>query len=186
MRRGMARSDAERRRARLCHLTALPGMLVFMISYPAIGSFALVPLNLIVPLIYRWRNTGSPAVQTHATEVLNFQVLWTAIVAVLWLLVLVAAPDNDNPYWSTAEYYVPDQPIVEFPGADYDATSEQSAQEVEEEEDNGSLWGLATMAFGLLSLSWFGGIALSIFLAYDLGNGGTGRYPLRLPVFRSR
>ena len=41
------------------------------------------------------------------------------------------------------------------------------------------------MAFGMLSVVWLGGIALSAFLAYDLGNGGSGRYPLRLPVFRS-
>ena len=79
---------------------------------------------------------------------------------------------------------MPDQPIVvEFPRTGYDATPEQAA-EVEEEEDEGSFWVLATMAFGMLSLTWLGGIALSVFLAYDLGNGGSGRYPLRVPVFR--
>ena len=182
VRRGMARSDAERRRARLCHLAALPGMLVFMLSYPAIGLFALAPLNLLIPLIYRWRHPTSPAIRTHATEVLNFQVLWTVIVAVLWLLVVFATPSYDEPWSSTFAYYLPDQPLVELPRNGYDATPEQPA---EEEEDDGSLWGLATMAFGMLSVVWLGGIALSVFLTYDLGNGGTGRYPLRLPVFRS-
>ncbi len=183
VRRGMARSYAERRRARMCHLAALPGMLVFMLSYPAIGLFALVPLNLIIPLIYRWRHPDSPTARMHATEVLNFQVLWTATVAVLWLIAAFATPNYDEPWSSTFAYYMPDQPLVEFPRTGYDATPEQPADE-EDDEDDGSLWGLATMAFGLLSLTWFGGIALSIFLAYDLGNGGTGRYPLRLPVFR--
>lgn len=202
VRRGMARSDAERRRARLCHLAALPGMLFFIFSYPAIGIFAFVPLNVIVPLFYRWRNPQSPAIRTHSTEALNFQALWTPTIAVLWLIAAFATPSYDEPWWSTAAYYVPDQPIivefpssnndatyqhpstvVEFPRTGYDATQEQPAEQ-EEDEDDGSLWGLATMAFGLLSLTWFGGIALSIFLAYDLGNGGAGRYPLRLPVFR--
>ena len=75
----------ERQHARLCHLLALPGMLIFMLSYPAIGLFALVPLNVIIPLIYRWRHPESPTIRTHATEVLNFQVLWTVTVAVLWV-----------------------------------------------------------------------------------------------------
>ena len=184
MRRGRVRSSSERQRARLCHLLALPGMLIFMLLYPAIGWFALVPLNLIVPLIYRWRHPESPTIRTHATEVLNFQVLWTATVAVLWVLVLVATPKYGDPYWSTAAYYMPDQPIVvEFPQTSSDTTAEQPA-EVEEEEDEGSFWVLATMAFGMLSLTWLGGITLSAFLAYDLGNGGSGRYPLRVPLFR--
>ena len=184
LRRGRVRSSSERQRARLCHLLALPGMLIFMLLYPAIGWFALVPLNLIVPLIYRWRHPESPTIRTHATEVLNFQVLWTATVAVLWVLVLVATPKYGDPYWSTAAYYMPDQPIVvEFPQTSSDTTAEQPA-EVEEEEDEGSFWVLATMAFGMLSLTWLGGITLSAFLAYDLGNGGSGRYPLRVPLFR--
>ena len=54
-----------------------------------------------------------------------------------------------------------------------------------EEDDDESLWALATMAFWTLSLVWVGGIALTAFLAYDLGNGGNGRYPLRIPIFRS-
>ena len=89
-------------------------------------------------------------------------------------------------YWSTAAYYMPDQPIVvEFPRRpSYDATSEQAAGEEEDEEDEGSFWVLASMAFAMLSLTWPGGIALSAFLAYDLGNGGSGRYPLRVPLFR--
>ena len=186
LRRGRVRSSSERQQARLCHLLALPGMLIFMLSYPAIGLFALVPLNVIIPLIYRWRHPDSPTIRTHATEVLNFQVLWTVTVAVLWLLVVVATPKYGDIYWSTAAYYMPDQPIVvEFPRADYDATSEQAAGEEEDEEDEGSFWVLASMAFAMLSLTWLGGIALSVFLAYDLGNGGSGRYPLRIPVFRS-
>ena len=148
VRRGMVLSDAERRRARMCHLTALPGMLVFMLSYPAIGIFALVPLNVIFPLIYRWRHPDSPTARMHATEVLNFQVLWTAIVAVLWLIAAFATPNYDEPWSSTFAYYAPDQPLVEFPGTRYDATPEQPAEE--EEEDDGSFWGLATMAFGML------------------------------------
>ena len=187
IRRAMVRSDAERRRARTCHLLALPGMLVFVLSFSAIGLFALVPLNLIFPLIYRWRHPDSKAVRTHASEVLNFQVLWSATVTILWLLVVLATPGYNEPWGPTLLYYVPDQPqVVELPRSEHEATLMQGEMEAGGEEgDDESFWALATMAFWTLSLVWVGGIALTAFLAYDLGNGGNGRYPLRIPIFRS-
>ena len=168
-------------------MLALPGMLVFVLSFPAIGLFALVPLNLILPLIYRWRNPDSKAIRTHASEVLNFQVLWSATVTILWLLVVLATPRYDEPLGTTILYYVPEQSqVVEPPRSGHDATPRPDELETDgEEEDDESFWALATMAFWMLSLVWIGGIALSAFLAYDLGNGGNGRYPLRIPVFRS-
>ncbi len=166
---------------------ALPGMLVFVLSFPAIGLFALVPLNLVLPLIYRWRNSDSKAIRTHASEVLNFQVLWSATVTILWLLVVLATPRYDEPLGTTILYYVPEQSYtVELPRSSHDATPRPGELETDgKEEDDESFWALATMAFWMLSLVWIGGIALSAFLAYDLGNGGNGRYPLRIPVFRS-
>lgn len=187
LRRAMVRSDAERRRARVCHLLTLPGMLVFVLSFPAIGLFALVPLNLIFPLVYRWRNPDSRAIRTHASEALNFQVLWSATVTILWLLVVLATPRYDEPLGTTILYYVPEQSqVVELPRSGHDATPRLGELETDgEEEDDESFWALATMAFWMLSLVWVGGITLSAFLAYDLGNGGNGRYPLHIPIFRS-
>ena len=160
-------------------------MLVFLVSFPVVGTLALAPLNVIVPLIYRWCHPKSSTIRTHATEVLNFQVLWTAAVAVLWLLAEFSSPMEGDPWWSTATYYMlPDQLfVVEFPSAIYEWTPR--GMDADLDDQGSSSWVLATMAYGLLSVTWLGGIALSVFLAYDLGNGGSGRYPLRIPVFRS-
>ena len=130
------RSGDERQQARLCHLLPLPGMLLFLMSWPVLGVFSLVPINLIVPLIYRSHNPTSQTIQTHTREVLNFQLLWTAVITVAWLI------------FTLAPHFV-----------------------------------LSTIVLYLLATAWLGGIALTAFLAYDLGNGGTGRYPLRIPLF---
>ena len=130
------RSDDERQRARLCHLLPLPGMLLFLLSWPVLGVFSLVPINLIVPLIYRSHNPTSQTIQTHTREVLNFQLLWTAVIGGLRLVSPLA------------------HPLV-----------------------------LSSLVAPLMVLTWIGGIALTVFLTYDLGNGGTGRYPLRIPLF---
>lgn len=130
------RSDDERRQARLCHLLPLPGMLLFLLSWPVLGLFSLVPLNLIAPLIYHSYNPASQTIRTHTREVLNFQLLWTAVVIVAWII-LNLAPSSV----------------------------------------------LSTIVLYLLAVAWLGGIALTVFFAYDLGNGGTGRYPLRISLF---
>ena len=178
------RSDAERRQARLCHLLPLPGMLLFLVSWPALGVFALAPLNLVAPLIYRWRSPDSRTIRTHAGEVLNFQLLWTAVIGVLWLVLTLASPNDDGPWWSTWSVSMVQSPY-QFTTTEprvtvYEPTADQSEQ-AEEEEQQPS-WALPTLAFQLLTVAWLGGIALTAFLAYDLGNGGTGRYPLRIPL----
>ena len=102
-------------------------MLVLGVT-PIWWIFALVPLNIIVPLMWRSYQAGSPDVRHHLTEVLNFQVVWSALLYllfVLWLVVGVA------------------------------------------------LWPFV----------WFGGIILVLFMTYDAGNGGDGKYFVRLPVF---
>ena len=90
-----------------------------------------------------------------------------------------------DPWWSTAAYYMlPNQLFfVEFPGTVHEATSQRTVEDLA--AYGWSSWVLATIVYGLLAVTWLGGIALSAFLAYDLGNGGMGRYPLRIPVFRS-
>ena len=159
-------------------------MLFFLVSFPTVGSLALIPVNVIVPLVYRWCHPKSRTIRTHAAEVLNFQLLWTLAIVALWLLAISSSTKEGNSWWSNAAYYMLPQQLsfVELPGNIYEATSQRTVEELE--GHGSSSWVLSTMAFGLLSLTWFGGIALSIFLAYDLGNGGTGGYPLRLPVFR--
>lgn len=129
------RSHDERQQARLCHLLPLPGMLIFFVSWPVLGPFSLAPFNLIAPLIYRSHNPTSQTIQTHTREVLNFQLLWTAVIGALWIVSALAPP------------------LV-----------------------------LSSLVAPLMVLTWVGGVALTVFLTYDLGNGGTGRYPLRLPL----
>ena len=82
-------SNAERWRARFCHLVSLPGMLIFVVLAPVSLWFALVPVNLIAPIMYRLVNSGSRTVRSHAVEVLNFQVLWTAVMFLLWSIFLL-------------------------------------------------------------------------------------------------
>ena len=116
--RGSVRASSDRQQARLCHLLALPGMLI-----------CCVPLNIVVPLMY-WKNhEESRTIPRHVTEVLNFQLLWSAVLAPLFFLSFV----SDIMLW----------PFV-----------------------------------------WFGGMVMVLFLAYDAGNGGDGRYLVRIPLFK--
>ena len=37
---------------------------------------------------------------------------------------------------------------------------------------------------GLWPFVWFGGILMVLFMTYDAGNGGDGKYLVRIPVFK--
>ena len=137
--RGSVRASSDRQQARLCHLLALPGM-VLMIAWPdlVLSTFVpalllwlllLAPINIVVPWVYRSHHSWSPTVRRHSTEVLNFQVLWTAV---LYLLVVLSI----------------------------------------------------LVGISLYPFVWFGGIILVLFMAYDAGNGGEGRYLVRIPLFK--
>ena len=122
------RPTTVRATVRLCHLSALPGMVLMLGVTPIWWIFALVPLNIIVPLVWRSYQVGSPDVRHHLTEVLNFQVVWSAVLYLLFIIWLV-------------------------------------------------------VGVGLWPFVWFGGIILVLFMTYDAGNGGDGKYFVRLPVF---
>ena len=85
-----APTDEELHRARLCHLLALPGMLVLGLFYPVtadkLGLWSLAPLNLLIPFVYWLLHLKSPFVRSHGAEVFNFQLLWTPAIYVAWLL----------------------------------------------------------------------------------------------------
>ena len=104
-------------------------MVLVLALTPVWWIFALVPFNILVPLILRSNHARSQSVRQHLTEVLNFQVLWSAL---LYLLVLV--------------------------------------------------W--LIIGIGLWPFVWFGGIIMVLFMTYDAGNGGDGRYLVRIPVFK--
>lgn len=158
-------------------------MFLFLVSWPAIGVFALAPLNLIAPLIYRLRRPDSRTIRTHAGEVINFQLLWTAVIGVLWLVLALASPNDDGPWWSTWSTSIVQSPY-QFTTTEPDVTvvEPMADQSEEAEEEEQPSWALQTLAFQLLTVAWLGGVAQTAFLAYDLRNGGTGRYPLRIPL----
>lgn len=87
-----APTDKELFQARLCHLLALPGMLILgVLSYVALGMFGLLglaPLNLIIPFAYWLMHSESRFVRGHASEALNFQLLWTLAVYAVWFIPL--------------------------------------------------------------------------------------------------
>ena len=107
--RGLVRTSIVRYQARLCHLLALPGMVLFVVSFPAFSVFALAPLNLIIPMFYRWCHPKSPTIRSHTTEVLNFQVLWTVTVAALGLIVVFTLPISRDFQGKSTTFYVPSQ-----------------------------------------------------------------------------
>ena len=72
--------------ARLSHLLAIPGMLIYLVGFTEFGILSIVPLNIVAPLIYRWNHPATEAVWRHTTEALNFQVLWTAA---MWVVILI-------------------------------------------------------------------------------------------------
>ena len=175
--RGLVHTSIVRYQARLCHLLALPGMVLFVVSFPAFGVFALAPLNLIIPMFYRWCHPKSPTIRSHTTEVLNFQVLWTVTVAALGLIVVFTLPISRDFQGKSTTFYVPSQSTTVEITLSEDVNGST-------QPDKGSFWALTTIAYGMFVVAWPGGIALSAFLAYDLGNGESGRYPLRVPLFR--
>ena len=123
------RPTSERAKVRLCHLSALPGMVLLLALTPVWWIFAIVPFNIIVPLMLRSNHAGSPSIRQHLTEVLNFQLTWSAL---MYLLVV---------FWL-------------FGGV--------------------ALWPFV----------WFGGIIMVLFMTYDAGNGGDGKYLVRIPAFK--
>ena len=73
--------------ARLSHLLAIPGMLIFLVGFTEFGILSIIALNIVAPLIYRWNHPATEAVWRHTTEALNFQVMWTAAMWVVMLIV---------------------------------------------------------------------------------------------------
>ncbi len=83
-----APTDKELSRARLCHLLALPGMLILGVlietAVGRVGVLAFVPLNLVIPFVF-WRATlKSRFVRSHGLQVFNFQLLWTVAMFLVW------------------------------------------------------------------------------------------------------
>lgn len=72
--------------ARLSHLVAIPGMLIFLVGFTEFGILSLLAFNIVALLIYRWNHPGSEVVWIHTTEALNFQVLWSAA---MWAAMLI-------------------------------------------------------------------------------------------------
>lgn len=85
-----APTDKELSRARICHLVALPGMLILAVmieaAYGRLGMWAFVPLNLIIPFTYWLMHLKSQFVRNHGLQVLNFQFLWTVAIYGVWLI----------------------------------------------------------------------------------------------------
>ena len=57
------------------------------------GPWALLPLNLCIPLIYWLLHRQVPFVRVHGAEALNFQLLWTVAMYVLLLGTLFFTPE---------------------------------------------------------------------------------------------
>ena len=61
----------------LSHLLAIPGMLIFLVSFTEIGDLSLLCLHIAAPWFYRWNSSASEIICNHTTEALNFLVPWT-------------------------------------------------------------------------------------------------------------
>lgn len=83
-----APSNWELKYARLCHLLALPGMLILAVFvdvvFDMVGLLVLVPLNLIIPFAFSLLYLKSRFVRSHLKQVVNFQVLWTLAIYAIW------------------------------------------------------------------------------------------------------
>ncbi len=83
-----APSNWELLHARLCHLLALPGMLILGllvdVVFDMVGILVLVPLNLIIPLVFSLLYLKSRFVRNHSKQVINFQILWTLAMYAIW------------------------------------------------------------------------------------------------------
>ena len=83
-----APTDKELSRAQLCHLLALPGMLILGVlietAVDRVGVLAFVPLNLLFPFVFWLLNLKSRFVRSHGLQVFNFQLLWTVAMFLIW------------------------------------------------------------------------------------------------------
>ncbi|MYD51266.1 MAG: DUF4870 domain-containing protein [Dehalococcoidia bacterium] len=83
-----APTDKELSQARLCHLLALPGMLVLGLfietAVDRVGLLAFVPLNLVIPFVFWLSTLKSRFVRNHGLQTLNFQLLWTVVMFLVW------------------------------------------------------------------------------------------------------
>ena len=103
-----APTDTELSQARLCHLIALPGMVVLgafnIAATELFGWWGLLPINLAIPSIYWVLHRNSRFVWYHGAEVINFQLLWTA--AMLAVL-LVGGMQGFLPWLLSRAAYLP-------------------------------------------------------------------------------
>ena len=85
-----APTDKELSQARLCHLLALPGMLILGLlietAVGRVGLLAFVPLNLLIPFVFWLSRLKSRFVRSHGAEVFNFQLLWTPATYAVWFV----------------------------------------------------------------------------------------------------
>ena len=83
-----APTDKELSRARLCHLLALPGMLILGLlietAVDRVGVLAFVPLNLVIPFVFWLTTLKSRFVRSNGLQVFNFQLLWTVAMFLVW------------------------------------------------------------------------------------------------------
>ena len=83
-----APTDKELSRSRLCHLLALPGMLILGVlietAVDRVGVLAFVPLNLVIPFVFWLTTLKSRFVRSNGLQVFNFQLLWTVAMFLVW------------------------------------------------------------------------------------------------------
>ncbi len=96
-----APTDKDLLHARMCHLLALPGMLILGVliepAFDRVGFLAFAPLNLLAPFVFWLSRLKSRFIRRHGLQVFNFQLLWTVAMYLIWLWsnVLGVGPLND-------------------------------------------------------------------------------------------
>ncbi len=85
-----APSNKELLLARLCHLLALPGMLILGVfvdaGFDMYGYLVYLPLNLIIPFSFWLLLLKFRFVRNHGMQAINFQVLWTLAFYAVWFV----------------------------------------------------------------------------------------------------
>ncbi len=85
-----APSNMELLLARLCHLLALPGMLILGVfvdvGFDMYGYLVYLPLNLIIPFSFWLLLVKFRFVRNHGMQAINFQVLWTLAFYAVWFV----------------------------------------------------------------------------------------------------